>query len=244
MLISCFQAQDAGVGLDSVGTIGFVDMNAPIARQKAASLSLMNGISVINGGGDSSKNCTILMLPDLPKDSSLRGLYDEERAILEACFGLRQHVETRFIDLFTRDRRAEVRSNSRRFSEGRIVVAGDTHDQNFWLASELAVCGRATSPNEGESGAPTSVLPKSSQLLLPEGSSPNSDLKISERMRPSPDQVCAQKGTQRLQSLLESVLRHSTSTSNAPKHILVVNLTGYVEELAAAVPCLYIFFLQ
>ena len=206
-------------------------MNAPTARQKAVALNLMTGISIINDGGDSTKNCCLLMLPDLPKDSSLRGLYDEERMILEACFGLRQHVETRFIDLFTRDRRAEGRSNARRFSEGRIIVNAESVENNVWLSSELAVCGRATAPNEGEAGAPTAVLPKSSQLLVPEGSSPNSDLKISERLRPSPEQSSAQKGTQRLQMLIESVLRHSA----APRHVLVVNLTGYVEELAASV---------
>ena len=223
------------MGLDAIGCIGFVDMNAPTARQKAMTLKLMEGISIINDSGDASKNCCCLMMPDHAKDSSLRGLYDEERCILEALFGLKQSVDCRFIDLFTRDGRAEGRSNMRRFSEGRVVVNGESVSTNVWMGSSLAVYGRPTASNEGQTGAPTSVLPKSSQLLLPEGSSPNSDLKISERQRPSPEQSSAQKGHQRLQLLLESLLRFP----ECPRFVLIANLTGYVEECAAAVPWLF-----
>lgn len=225
------KAQDNNVGLDCVATIGFVDMNVPTARQKQSTLSLVEGISIVNDSGDTSKNCCLLIMPDHPKDSSLRGLYDEEKAVIEACFGVRQHVETRFVDLFTRDRRSEGRSNLRRFSSGRIVVNGESFQNNVWMESELAVCGRPTAANEGVAGAPTSVLPKSSQLLLPEGASPDSDLKIADRVRPSPEQTSAQKGTSRLELLIESVMRHAS----LPKYVLVINLTGYVEEMASAV---------
>lgn len=172
-----------------------------------------------------------MILPDLPKDSSLRGLYDEEKAILESCFGLKQHCETRFVDLYSLPRRGEVRSSMRRFGQGRVVVNGSSFTENIWMSSELAVCGRAIAPNESERGAPTATLPKSNTLLLPEASSPNADLKLAERIRPSPEQSSAQKGCQRLEILVESLLRNC----QVPGPVLIINLTGYVEEMAATV---------
>ena len=135
------------------------------------------------------------------------------------------------MDLLTRERHVESRSNVRRFSTGRLVVNGDSKDSNIlWLQSELAVCGRPVSQNEQENGAPTSVLPKASSLLLPEGSSPDSDLRISERNRPSPEQQSAQKGAGRLQLLLESLVKFTP----LKRPVLLVNWTGYVEEVALA----------
>lgn len=55
-------------------------------------------------------------------------------------------------------------------------------------------------------------------------------VRLSERLRPSSEQLAAQKGSMRLQMLLESCLRHCTF-----KAVCVVNLTGYVEEMAVAV---------
>ncbi|CAK9047272.1 unnamed protein product [Durusdinium trenchii] len=189
-------------------------------------------MSIVNDTGNPAVNATLACFPDIPKDSSLRGLYDEEKSILEACFGFRQHVETRWVDLLTRERHVESRSNVRRFSTGRLVVNGDSKDSNIlWLQSELAVCGRPVSQNEQENGAPTSVLPKASSLLLPEGSSPDSDLRISERNRPSPEQQSAQKGAGRLQLLLESLVKFTP----LKRPVLLVNWTGYVEEVALAV---------
>ena len=60
---------------------------------------------------------------------------------------------------------------------------------------------------EGERGAPTAVLPRSSALLLPESGYPNVDIRLSERNRPSVEQVAAQKGVQRCQMLLDSLFR-------------------------------------
>ena len=144
-------------------------------------------MSIVNDTGNPAVNATLACFPDIPKDSSLRGLYDEEKSILEACFGFRQHVETRWVDLLTRERHVESRSNVRRFSTGRLV-------------------------------------------LLPEGSSPDSDLRISERNRPSPEQQSAQKGAGRLQLLLESLVKFTP----LKRPVLLVNWTGYVEEVALA----------
>jgi len=48
-------------------------------------------------------------------------------------------------------------------------------------------------------------------------------------LRPSVEQVSAQKGCKRLEMLLESILRHTKF-----KSVLIINLTGYVEDLAVA----------
>lgn len=215
-----------------------MDYNVPYARQEKSSEALANGMSIVNDSGNPAQNCTLMILPDLPRDSSLRGLYDEEKNIIEQCFGLKQHVETRFIDLFTRDKRTEGRSNIRRFSMGRIVVNGESMSTNQWLNSELAICGRPVSQNEAEKGAPTSTLPKANALLLPEGASPNQDLKLAERVRPSPEQTSAQKGAARMELLLDSLMRNT----NVVGPVLLINMTGYVEELAAAVPLILFYY--
>ena len=225
------EANERKVSVDAVHVVGLVDFNAPNARLSGKVDSLVQGVSLVNDSGTLSQNCSVVLLPDLAKDSSLRGLYDEEKAILEGLFSLRQHVETRFIDLFTREKKSENKTNMRRFSAGRIVVNHDSVDQNIWLSSELAVSGRPVGRSEQDNGAPTSVLPRTSALLLPEAASTESDLKLSDRFRPSPEQQSAQKGIERFQLLLDSLFRHVDLRGP----VLLVNFTGYVEEVAAAV---------
>ena len=234
-----FEASQTSVGPENVHIIGFVDYNAPGARQASKSEVLAQGIGLCNDMGMSKQNVTMILLPDIPRDSSLRGLWDEEKQIMESLFAHKQHVDTRFVDLFTREPRGESRSAMRRFSAGRLVCSSDSKDENVWLDSELAICGRPTGRAEGENGAPCSVLPRSSALLLPEAGSPDADLKLADRARPSPEQTAAQKGQARLQLLVESMFRHS----NIKSPCLIVNLTGYVEELAAAASSLCQFCL-
>ena len=57
-------------------------------------------------------------------------------------------------------------------------------------------------------------------------------VRIADRLRPSNEQLSAQKGAQRLQMILESTIRHCKFDA-----VLIVNLTGYVEELAVAASC-------
>ena len=56
------------------------------------------------------------------------------------------------------------------------------------------------------------------------------NVRIAERLRPSNEQLAAQKGSKRLEMLIESCLRHCKFQA-----VLVINLTGYVQELALAV---------
>ena len=224
------QADVRTVPVDSVHVLGFIDFNAPSARQASKIELLTKGVALINSCGSMGNNACMILLPDHPKDSSARGLLDEEKKIMENLFGLQMDVETRFVDLFTREVRSENRTSMRRFASGRIVVCEGSKSDNVWLDSELAICGRPVGKQEGTNGAPTSVLPRSSALLLPEAASPDQDLKLADRTRPSPEQTSAQKGTARLELLLEAAIRHTKI--NSP--IMVCNLTGYVEEMAAA----------
>lgn len=194
---------------DEVHIIGFVDYNVPGARLASKVDILSQGVGLCNDMGNSSQNATMLLMPDLAKDSSLRGLWDEERQIVESMFAQKQDCACQFVDLFTKDARGEARSSMRRWAAGRLVVSAESKDDNKWLDSELAVCGRPVGRAEQDQGAPCSVLPRASSLLLPEASSPDQDLKLADRLRPSPEQTAAQKGVARLQLLLESLFRHS-----------------------------------
>ena len=136
---------------------------------------------------------------------------------------------------FERSKQSQNKSNGRRFGTGRIVVEHGSADQNpFLSSSELAVAGRPVHSDELGQGAPTVRLPKGQELLLPEQASADADIKIAERVRPSPEQSAAQKGIQRAEALLTSLLRgmpfHPSSAA------LLINWTGYVEEFGTAAP--------
>ena len=217
--------------MEDVCILGFCDLNIPRARGKEICQMLCQGIAALNSDGKTKNNATILLMPDLARDKNPRGLYDEERQVFEELFSLDQHVETRFVEVFSRDRLGEVRSNSRRFSSGRIVTCNKTYEECVWMQGELALRGRPIGPKELETGAPTSLLPKQADILLPESGNVNADLRLSERPKPSPEQTAAQKGVARVKSLLEACIRGTT----LPGPVLLCNLTGYVEEVGAAV---------
>ena len=97
----------------------------------------------------------------------------------------------------------------------------------FLTSSELGLCGR---PLQGEENI---VLPLSKEMLLPEALDAESDLKQAERQRPSAEACQAQKGTARWVALLQSLLTLSGGNmKNRP--CIVLNLTGYVENLGVA----------
>ncbi|CAK9064429.1 Uncharacterized protein SCF082_LOCUS33169 [Durusdinium trenchii] len=192
---------------------------------------LCRGISLLNESNPKN-SVVVLVLPDLAKDSSPRGLWDEERQIFEELYSLGQVCEHRWIECFAREsRKAEVKSNSRRFGSGRLIVSANVQEENPWLQSELCIFGRTVGPNETEgAGAPLALLPKTASLLIPGPFLPKDSVRIAERLRPSNEQVCAQKGHKRLEMLLTSLLRGTSHRA-----VLCVNLTGYVEDLAVTV---------
>lgn len=215
--------------MDDIAILGFCDFNVPFARSKESCQALCSGVAALNESNPTKCAC-LLIFPEIARESSLRGLWDEERQIMEELFSLKQACDHPFVDLYAREsQRAELKSNSRKFGSGRVVVSSSGQDRNDWLGSELAVYGRVVGENELESGAPLAVLPRTASILIPEPASPDA-VRIADRLRPSAEQLSAQKGPQRLQMILESAMRHTKW-----KAVLVVNLTGYVEEMSAAV---------
>lgn len=119
----------------------------------------------------------------------------------------------------------------RRFNSGRLVCNVDSAADNiFATGSELGLCGR---PIDTDAGI---VLPLSREMILPESLDPESDLKQAERQRPSNEACQAQKGTKRWAALLQSLLTLSGSSMKG-KPVIVLNLTGYIEDVGCAVSC-------
>lgn len=167
-----FKASDCNISPENVALLGWCDLNVPHARGKESVASLCKGLAMINETNPTLA-ASVLILPDFAKDSSPRGLYDEERRVFEELFALNQVVETRFVEMFAREsRRAENKSNTRRFGTGRLLCSSTNLDGNSWLGSELAVAGRPLGANESAEGAPTAVLPRTASILIPEAASP------------------------------------------------------------------------
>lgn len=117
----------------------------------------------------------------------------------------------------------------RRFNSGRLVCNIDSSSENIFLtASELGTCGR---PLQAETDL---TLPLSKEMILPESLEADSDLKQAERQRPSNEACQAQKGTKRWCALLSSLLTMSGDIMKN-KPCIVLNLTGYIEDVGCAV---------
>ena len=116
----------------------------------------------------------------------------------------------------------------RRWSTGRLVVSGDHADTNLWLNhSELSIAGRPLTESK-------IFLPRQRDLLLPESVSADTDLRLSERLRPSHKEVSAQKGREKLAAMWQSLFK--LADWQPPGPVLICNLTGYVEDAGVSVP--------
>ena len=168
------QASDAGVNVDNVAILGMCDFNAPYARTKDNCAALCRGVSALNESNPQKAACLVVM-PDYARESSPRGLWDEERQVMEELFSLNQSCDCRWIDLYAREsKKADMRSNSRKFGSGRMVVSATSQEDNVWMGGELAVYGRVVGPNElQDGGAPLAVLPRTASILIPESASPD-----------------------------------------------------------------------
>ena len=104
----------------------------------------------------------------------------------------------------------------------------DSLAENVFLsASELGTCGRPLSTDLLQ-------LPLSKDLLLPESLDCEADLKQAERQRPSVESIQAQKGVARWEALLSSLLTVSDNMLKG-KPVIILNLSGYVEDVGVAV---------
>ena len=68
------------MALDTISVITYCDLNTPFARGKEVMCNLVRNLAAINEQNP-KKSCALVILPDLPKDSSLRGLWEEEKLL-------------------------------------------------------------------------------------------------------------------------------------------------------------------
>lgn len=91
-----FQANDCGVPVTEVHIVGFTDLNVPLANSKERVQELMAAIAAMNDIAP-NKHCAVVELADCPKKSSKRGLFDEEKDLLEELWQLKQQGDFRWI---------------------------------------------------------------------------------------------------------------------------------------------------
>ena len=140
------------------------------------------------------ETATIATMPDLPKPSSTKGLWDEDKQIFDNLWSNKQFSDCRFIELFERPVGSDKKSTTKKNGTGRIVTNMAYFKENPWLeSSELAVAGVAHVSDR----IATAVLPKGQDLLVPSSGDADACLHTADRFRPSPEQAAAQKGAQR-----------------------------------------------
>ena len=77
------KAKKCGCTGDDITFVSLVDFNAPGCRSSGNVEALCERVAMINNLAP-ERNCALCILPDVPRDSSLRGLYDEEKNIQES----------------------------------------------------------------------------------------------------------------------------------------------------------------
>ena len=164
-------------------------------------------------------------MPDMAKDSSEKGLYDEQTQIVDNLWANKQNADCRWVELFERPHsRSDSTNNARKVGFGRIVVNNLHMASNPWVQnSELARYGRA-----GDCAVVT--LPRISELLTPTTADPDSSPVLTERLRPSPEQAAAQKGSPRMESVILSLFKGMKI--DGP--VVLTCPTGYVEDIGSA----------
>lgn len=107
-------------------------------------------------------------MPDHPKASADKGLYDEEIAVTDALWSLGQDCDTRFIELWQISKNQhQVRKTGKKFGTGRIVVNSSHKEHHAMIYdSELAVHGRSSADDA------IIQLPSEKEFLYPCGDSP------------------------------------------------------------------------
>ena len=217
--------------MDDVHVLTFIDYNVPRARGKESCAELVKTAASLNAL-NKARNACLVIFPDLAKDSCARGLFDEEEQIQKEFWSQKQFLDIRWIHTFDVEDRSAGMSQLRRWTSGRIAVHAEAKDSDWTQASELAVVGRPL----GLHGQ--NIMPKSSALILPENLDADADLRVSERLRPAKETLMAQKGMGNLTTILMAALK-GVPFDGRP--CLVVNLTGYIKDMALMVATLFVF---
>lgn len=207
--------------------LGVVDFNQPDSTRGDMVQTLSAFVSRLNGV-NAEKTCVIVVTPERAKECSKRGLTDEEGSIEKELWLKMQYCDKRWIFPFNLPRAARNHSNMRRWMTGRLAVDNEAKTSNEWiLSSELSLAGRPLAD-----GFEIGELPLQRDLVLMESINPNEDLRTAERQRPGEEQVQGQKGIKISETLIRSAL---TDVQNIEaRSVLVVNLSGYVEDTGIA----------
>ncbi|CAK9095526.1 Uncharacterized protein SCF082_LOCUS44871, partial [Durusdinium trenchii] len=209
-----------------VHILTFVDLNVPLAKSKERMEELCTLVQFANDL-QPTRNVGVIEVPEAPKKTSKRGLADEESDLQQTLWGLRQACDNRWFVPFEIQASADAQTARRRFSFGRLVVNKEAESDNPWINnSEFGSAGRPL-------GTDPIILPLSKDLILPEALDPDSDLRFAERLRPSSEATSAQKGCQRWEAILKSMLT-MTGYSLKKSPVIVLNLTSYVEDLGVS----------
>lgn len=88
------------------------DLNVPGAKTSERLAEIASCIQFANDLAP-LRHAAIVELPDVPRKSSKRGLWDEEKEINECLWGLRQACDCRWICPFELHPSAEAHSNRR-----------------------------------------------------------------------------------------------------------------------------------
>ena len=72
------KAKNCGCTGDDITFVSLVDFNAPGCRSSGNVEALCERVAMVNNLAP-ERNCALCILPDVPRDSSLRGLYGRRR---------------------------------------------------------------------------------------------------------------------------------------------------------------------
>ena len=110
---------------DDLHFLGLGDGNSPNARTQTGAKSMCQVLHIVNSMKPTHSAC-LLTVPDLPLDSSARGLDDEETKLRELLWDNNQHCDTRWIATFDPDPRSEA-----------CKITSCCIAQNSWFLEEL-----------------------------------------------------------------------------------------------------------
>ena len=121
VVLSAIQAQSAGRPETDVYVLAIVDFNVPGAKASERISELSQCIQFLNDLAPQRHAC-LLEMAEHAKKSSKRGISDEEREVEESLWGLRQHLDNRWMMPFALHPSAEQQSNRRQVRNGNLLI--------------------------------------------------------------------------------------------------------------------------
>ena len=204
-----------------IWVIVLCDANVPNGQLKEHVRYFAESAKVICDMNPSRSVCAIT-LPDVPSESSAKGLDDEEKKWKDQLQEVGHTFDTRYI---INIKPPPGQTKLREWSQGRLSAFFDEDEENMWLAhSNLSIKGRPHTEV---------VMPDGKCLSTPEDLEPNKDIRLSDRKRWHVEQVVAQKGPEFVKLLIKSLASGMDFADNTP--LIIANLTPFVEDAGRAI---------